>query len=160
MKDECYRAKLWLSRTFDLMSKLEAEKRTLMVLQNKLGSGVRNYDSFGSPHDVETSIRIHESLLIEFSLQNERIEQTQSLIFKELDRTRSVLDKLSKPLYQAIATDRYINNLKWKDIEKNYHYGSSELFRIHDLILLEVYQLLAPAIVEETDESINREIGA
>lgn len=158
MREDRYLAKQWLSRTFDLASKVEAEKRTLMVIKSKLGTGVRNYDDYGKFSDFESSVHRHEDLLIEFSLQNERIEKTQRELFFELDRTRRVIDKLSKPIYQAIATDRYINNLKWKDIEKNYHYGCSEIYRIHDRILEEVFQIIAPTIKPE--ESIGEVVGA
>ena len=159
MTEECYRAKLWLSRTFNIMSKLEAENRTLLVLKSKLGSGVRNYDSIGIKNDVESSIRRREDLLIEFSLQSERIEKTQKLYFKELDKTRSVIEKLSAPILQAIATDRYINNLKWKELEKNYYYGTSELFVFHTQILNEVYEILVSELIV-TDEPIHQNIGA
>lgn len=161
MTDECFRAKIWLSRTFDLMSKVEAEQRTLLVLQNKLGSGVRNYDSLGIARDLDSAVRRHEDLLLEFSLQNERIEKTQLLLFQELGRTRNVIERLSKPIYQAIATDRYINNLKWKEIEKNYSYSSSEIYRFHEYLLAEVFEIIAPAIVEpKNDEPIENQIGA
>ena len=131
MSDEAFKAKEWLSRTFALYDEIEAEKRTLGIIKLKLNSGVRNYESITRNNDFENSIRWHEDLLLEYTLQNERVEKAKQKLFRELELTRTVIDKVKKPLYRAIATDRYINALNWNEMNKAYDYSSSKMYREH-----------------------------
>ncbi len=141
MSDEAYYAKEWLSRTNDITEEIEAEKRLLLKIKEKLEGGVRSYDNIGSSHDQDASRKRHEDLLIQYSMQSDRIDQKEKDYLKELSLTRSIIDKLKNPIHRSIAVDRYINGMKWKDILNSYHYEQRQIFKIHEKLLEEVSRI-------------------
>jgi len=54
MRDECFEAKMWLNRYYYQTKKLDAAKRKLEALENKLGSGVARYENDGTERRTRT----------------------------------------------------------------------------------------------------------
>ena len=141
MTDEQYQAKEWLMRIFDYADKLDAERRTLEMLQTRLYKGVSNYGGFMGRKDPSTAQASHEDALIEFSEQSARVEKAQIEYMHELKTTREVLELLPLNL-QPLAINRYINGYKWDKLEEIHHYGKSMLFVLNRDILKSVAQIL------------------
>lgn len=141
MTDEQYQAKNWLMRVNDYADKLEAERRTLEMLQSRLYKGVANYDGFTGRKDPATARAAHEDALLEFSEQSARVEKAQKEYLRELAITREVIGLIPLSL-QGLAIDRYINGFKWDKLEDLHHYGQSMLFRYNTDILNHVAQIL------------------
>ena len=128
-------------RLNDYADKVEAEKRTLEMLQTRLYKGVSKYDAFNGSKDPLTARAAHEDALIDFSQQCARVEKAQKEYLAELEITREVLEAIPAHL-TALAIDRYINGIKWGKLEQIYHYGSSMLFRFNAEILDNVAEIL------------------
>lgn len=141
MTNEQYQAKNWLMRLSNYADKLNAERRTLEMLQNRLYRGVANYDNYTGRKDPLTARAAHEDALIEFSEQAARVEKAQKEYIAELNTTREVLEGLPIEL-KPLAFDRYINGSKWKELERIYPYSIAELYRQNNEILERVAQIL------------------
>ena len=141
MTNEQYTAKNWLMRLNDYAHKVDAERRALEVLQNRLYKGVSNYEGNTGRKDPLSARAAHEDALIEYSEQAARIEKAQKEYIAELTITREVLEALPVEL-QALAIDRYINGYKWGYLEKVYPYSSAELYRQNNIILEHVAEIL------------------
>ena len=142
MTDKQYTAKLWLTRLENYAAKLKTEKRTLEILENRLYKGVSRYEGYTGRADPMQAQAAHEDAMLAYSEQAERIQKAQADYLRELKITREVLEQLPG-LLSAIATDRYINGLKWENIEKLYNYGHAQLFRLNGDILEHVADILA-----------------
>ena len=142
MTDKQYTAKLWLMRIETYAGRLKAEKRTLLMLESKLYKGVSRYEGYTGRADPMQAQAAHEDAIIAYSEQAERIQKAQADYLRELKITRDILAQLPG-LLSAIATDRYINGLKWEKIEKLYNYGHAQLFRLNGDILDHVADILA-----------------
>ena len=141
MTDEQYQAKNWLMRLSDYAQKVNAEKRTLEMLQTRLYRGVANYENYTGRKDPLTARAAHEDALIEVSEQAARVEKAQKEYIAELTITREVLEALPAH-FRPLAIDRYINGLKWGQLEKTYPYSIAELYRQNNVILEHVAEIL------------------
>ena len=140
MTNEQYTAKNWLMRLTDYAAKVDAERRTLEMLQHRLYRGVAHYDGPGR-HDPDAARAAHETALLDFSEQAARVEKAQKAYMAELEITREILETL--PTYlRPLAIDRYINGQKWKELEKIYPYSIAELYRQNNEILEHVAEIL------------------
>lgn len=140
MTDAQYRAKQWLTRTEVLGRKVEVERRTLAVIQNKLSGGVSSYETRPKV-DAYRAMEAHENALIDYSLQTKRVESAQAAYIDALTETREVLEQLP-PQYVPLAIDRYINGIKWEKLEELHNYSSSQLFEHNKRILDYVARIL------------------
>lgn len=61
---------------------------------------------------------------------------------KKLDRLSGTVQKWSELIRsdtrRAIFRDRYLNDMKWEDIEDKYHYCTSTIFAIHQKCIKEI----------------------
>lgn len=140
MTDAQYYAKQWLTRAEVLGRKVEVERRTLGVIQNRLASGVSNYE-YHSKADAITAREAHENALIDYSLQTKRLEDAQAAYMDAVEETREVIDQLPAQ-YIPLAIDRYINGIKWEKLEELHCYSSSQLFEHNKKILTCVAEIL------------------
>ena len=141
MTDAQYTAKNWLMRLRGYEDRLNAEKRTLEMLQSRLFKGVSNYGAYNGRRDPETARAAHEDALIEFSEQTARVEKAQKEYIAEVSITREVIDAIPLEL-RGLAIDRYINNIKWENLTDIYNYGHSQLFKFNTVILDKVAEVL------------------
>ena len=88
MRDDCYQAKLWLNRNYYSSRQLEADKRMLSIIENKLGSGVAKYENDGTGGDSDAARTRHEDKLLEYSMQRERVERETRQLLAENEKTR------------------------------------------------------------------------
>ena len=117
MRDECYQAKLWLNRNYYSSRQLDADRRRLSIIENKLGSGVAKYENDGTGFgDGDAARARHEDTLLDYSEQKARVEREERELKEETAKTRSAIDKLDDDDCKAVAIDRYINCLKWNEI--------------------------------------------
>ena len=142
MTDSCYAAKQWLNRNRDFFLQLEADRRLLQVVQNRISSGVAQYESDGSGHDSYTALGKHEDMLGAYVELREKIEKEEIQYLSEVVRTRQAIEYLSKPVLIAIATDRYVNSLSWQAIEDLEHVSHSQVHRYHAELLQEMADIL------------------
>ena len=132
MKNKCKKAKDWLNRNYNAYRQLDADKRMLEVMKNRLGSGVAKYESDGSEsHDTDKARARHEDALLDFSTQKDKVEKEERRLIAETMKTKTAIDRLDDPALRAIATDRYINRLKWEDIATLEHISSAQVFRLN-----------------------------
>lgn len=143
MKSKCIKAQHWLNRNYNAYRKLEADKRMLEVMKNRLGSGVSKYESDGSEsHDTDKARARHEDALLDFSELKGKIEKEERRLFAETVETKAKIDQLDDPTLQAIATDRYINCLKWEDIARLEHISRAQLYRFNTKMLEQMADIL------------------
>ena len=77
MRDDCYQAKLWLNRNYYSSRQLDADKRMLSIIENKLGSGVAKYENDGTGGDPDAARARHEDTLLEYSDLRKKIEHEE-----------------------------------------------------------------------------------
>ena len=143
MTDKAYHAKRWLNRNYNDHKQLEADRRMLAIMENRLGSGVARYESDGTEsHDPDKSRARHEDALLEYSSQCLTVEQEEKALFKEMIKTRGAIAQLEESDLIAVATDRYINRLRWSDIAKLEHVSVSQVYRLHDRVLEKMVKIL------------------
>ena len=136
MRDDCYQAKLWLNRNYYSSRQLAADRRMLAVIENLLGSGVARYENDGtSSGDADAARARHEDKLIEYSEQKARVEREERELAAEMLKTRRAIEKLEEEDLKTVATERYINLRKWRDIEELIHISRAQLFRVHEKML-------------------------
>lgn len=154
MTDSAYHAKNWLLRLSDLSKKVEAERRTLEMLEAKLYKGASSYDCIHYRIDPSQAQANHEDNLLSFSFQLQRVEQAQNKYLHELEITQNVMEELPDML-AALLTDRYINGIKWQKLLDVYHYEKTQLFEYNAKAL----ELLAK-VLEEKEITIDSRILA
>ena len=136
-------AERWLNRNYNFIQQVEADKRMLTILTNRLESSVSKYETDGTDvHDVDQSKQRREDLLLDYSSLKAIVEKEERKLAKELYQTRKMIDKLSKPEYISLAVDRYINRLKWEDISALEHISKSHLYRLRHEMLEEMTEIL------------------
>lgn len=136
-------AERWLNRNYNFIQQVEADKRMLTILTNRLESSVSKYETDGTDvHDVDQSKQRREDLLLDYSSLKAIVEKEEKKLAKELFQTRKMIDKLSKPEYISLAVDRYINRLKWEDISALEHISKSHLYRLRLEMLEEMTEIL------------------
>lgn len=136
-------AERWLNRNYNFIQQVEADKRMLTILTNRLESSVSKYETDGTDvHDVDQSKQRREDLLLDYSSLKSIVEKEERKLAKELYQTRKMIDKLSKPEYISLAVDRYINRLKWEDISALEHISKSHLYRLRLEMLEEMTEIL------------------
>lgn len=136
-------AERWLNRNYNFIQQVEADKRMLTILTNRLESSVSKYETDGTDvHDVDQSKQRREDLLLDYSSLKAIVEKEEKKLAKELYQTRKMIDKLSKPEYISLAVDRYINRLKWEDISALEHISKSHLYRLRLEMLEEMTEIL------------------
>jgi len=136
-------AERWLNRNYNFIQQVEADKRMLTILTNRLESSVSKYETDGTDvHDVDQSKQRREDLLLDYSSLKAIVEKEERKLAKELYQTRKMIDKLSKPEYISLAVDRYINRLKWEDISALEHISKSHLYRLRLEMLEEMTEIL------------------
>ena len=136
MRDDCYQAKLWLNRNYYSSRQLAADRRMLAVIENLLGSGVARYENDGTNSgDADAARARHEDKLIEYSEQKARVEREERELAAEMLKTRRAIEKLEEEDLKTVATERYINLRKWRDIEELIHISRAQLFRVHEKML-------------------------
>ena len=141
MTEAQYTAKNWLMLLCDYEQKLKAEKRTLEMLQAKLYKGVSSYEAFNGRKDPETARAAYEDALLSFSEQSARVEKAQKVYLAELELRREIIEAIPLNL-QSIAIDRYINGIKWDNLERLHGYSKSNLFKLNIDILENVAEVL------------------
>lgn len=141
MTDSAYHAKLWLLRLSDLSKKVEAERRTLEMLEAKLYRGVSSYDGIHYRIDPTQAQANHEENLLSFSFQLQRVEKAQNKYLHELEITQNVMEELPDML-AALLTDRYINGIKWQKLLDVYHYEKTQLFEYNQKALEQLAEVL------------------
>lgn len=147
MRDDCYQAKLWLNRNYYSSRQLDADKRTLSILENKLGSGVAKYENDGTGGDSDAARLRHEDALLDYSEMRKKIEREEKELSLETQKTRRAIDKLEGDDCKAVAIDRYINYLKWNDISDLEHISRAQLFRVHGKMLEQMAEILKKEVV-------------
>ena len=136
-------AERWLNRNYKFIQQVEADKRMLTILTNRLESSVSKYKTDGTDvHDVDQSKQRREDLLLDYSSLKAIVEKEEKKLAKELFVTRKMIDRLSKPEYISLAVDRYINRLKWEDISALEHISKSHLYRLRLEMLEEMTEIL------------------
>ena len=140
-------AERWLNRNYNFIQQVEADKRMLTILTNRLESSVSKYETDGTDvHDVDQSKQRREDLLLDYSSLKAIVEKEEKKLAKELYQTRKMIDKLSKPEYISLAVDRYINRLKWEDISALEHISKSHLYRLRLEMLEEMKEIIRDII--------------
>ncbi|MCQ2308041.1 MAG: hypothetical protein MJ000_10860 [Bacteroidales bacterium] len=142
MTAEIKSAKDWLNRRFNFYQELEADKRTLEKLENLVNSAVGSYTPREGSTDADKARQRHEDLLADYSEQLETIERKEAEYRGVTETTRKAIAELSKSTYRAIAIDRYINCLKWKDIARVEHISEQHLYKLHGEMLREMAEIL------------------
>lgn len=143
MKAILKKAEEWLNRNYHFVLQVEADRRMLTILENRLASGVSQYENDGtSVHDPEKSKRKREDLLLTYSDLKSHVEEEEVKLVEETTLTRKKIEQLSSPEYIAVATDRYINRLKWDDISELEHMSKQKLFLIRVSLLEEMVEIL------------------
>lgn len=143
MTDKAYHAKKWLNRNYNDHRQLEADRRMLAIMENRLQSGVACYESDGgNHHDVEKSKARHEDALIEYSIQKAKVEKEERRLLSEMNKTREAIAKLENPEHVAIATDRYINRLPWNVIATLEHISIAQAYRLNKIMLEEIAKII------------------
>ena len=147
MRDDCYQAKLWLNRNYYAWRQLDADKRMLSIIENKLGSGVANYQNDGTGGDSDAARARHEDTLLEYSEMRAKIEREERELLQEMQKTRRAIDRLEDDDCKAVAIDRYISRLKWNDIADLEHISRAQLFRVHGKMLEQMAEILKKEVV-------------
>ena len=143
MKNKCVKAKDWLNRNYNAYRQLDADKRMLEIMSNRLGSGVSKYESDGSEsHDTDKARARHEDALLDFSAQKEKVEKEERRLIAETVKTREAIGQLEDPAHRAVATDRYINRLKWEDIATLEHISIAQVYRLNLTMLEKMADIL------------------
>ena len=123
-------ADAWLNRAYGLNQELKASIRTLAMKEASLNSGVARYQSDGTEsHDPERSKANREDALLEYSETMDRVEKLRRNLYKENAKTLKAIDQISTGELRAIAIDRYINCMTWKEIASAEHISKSEADR-------------------------------
>lgn len=144
MTDECYEAKQWLNRYHHKKRQLNAEKRKLTVLNDRLKSAVARYETDGSKsYDSDAARSRHEEMLLDYSEQKKKVEGTQRELERIYDITLKAINELTDPDHQLIATDRYIMRLRWNDVASLEHISRAQVFRIHIKMLEQMHKILS-----------------
>lgn len=137
----------WLNRNYNLFNQVEAGKRMLAILSNRLEASVSQYETDGTNvHDVDKSKQRREDLLLDYSSLKASVEKDEKKLIEGLALTRQKIDLLSKPEYISLAIDRYINRLKWEDISALEHISKSHLYRLRLEMLEEMTEILRDII--------------
>ena len=137
----------WLNRNYNFICQVEADKRMLIILTNRLESSVSKYETDGTDvHDVDKSKQRREDLLLDYSSLKAIVEKNEKKLVEELTLTRKKIDLLSKPEYISLAIDRYINRLKWEYISNLEHISKSHLYRLRLEMLEEMTEILRDII--------------
>ena len=147
MKKALKDAEDWLNRNYNLFNQVEAGKRMLAILSNRLEASVSQYETDGTNvHDVDKSKQRREDLLLDYSSLKASVEKDEKKLIEGLALTRQKIDLLSKPEYISLAIDRYINRLKWEDISALEHISKSHLYRLRLEMLEEMTEILRDII--------------
>lgn len=142
MKNECYQAKQWLKRTHKLALRVEADKRFLEILADRINQAVAKYETDGTATDRDSARKRREDEMLDYTLQRDHVEREQLELITEMTKTRNVVKCLKDPTLEAIAINRYINRLHWDDVIKLSHYSRSQVFRFHLKMLEDVAKVL------------------
>ena len=141
------RAEEWLNRNYHFIRQVEANKRMLMILSNRLESSVSQYETDGTgTRDIEKNKQRREDLLLDYSELKGLVEKDEKKLVEEVTLTRKKIELLSKPEYISLAIDRYINRLKWEDISNLEHISKSHLYRLRLEMLEEMTVILRDII--------------
>ena len=147
MRKAMKRAEAWLNRNYHFIRQVEANKRMLMILSNRLESSVSQYETDGTgTRDIEKNKQIREDLLLDYSELKGLVEKDEKKLVEEVTLTRKKIEMLSKPEYISLAIDRYINRLKWEDISNLEHISKSHLYRLRLEMLEEMTVILRDII--------------
>lgn len=142
MKKECYDAKQWLKRTHKLALRVEADKRFLEILADRINQAVAKYETDGTATDRDSARKRREDEMLEYTEQRDHVEQEQLELIAEMTKTRNIVKSLNDPTLEAVAVNRYVNRLQWDDIIKLTHYSRSQVFRFHLKMLEELAKVL------------------
>lgn len=142
MKKECYDAKQWLKRTHKLALRVEADKRFLEILADRINQAVAKYETDGTASDRDSARKRREDEMLEYTEQRDHVEQEQLELIAEMTKTRNIVKSLNDPTLEAVAVNRYVNRLQWDDIIKLTHYSRSQVFRFHLKMLEELAKVL------------------
>ena len=142
MKDECYKTKQWLRRAHKFALKVEADKRMLEILANRVNSGVAKYESDGANVDREDARQKKEDALLSYSDQRALVEREQLQLIAEMTQTRKYIRLIGDPVLESIALNRYVNRLGWDDVIKLANYSRAQVFRLHLKMLEELAEIL------------------
>lgn len=143
MKIVCKKAKEWLNRNYNAHKQLDADRRTLEIMENRLQSGVARYESDGTEHhDADQAKARHDDALLDYSIQKAKVEKEERRLVREMVKTRKAIDGLSDPEQKAVAIDRYINRLRWEDIAKLEHVSIAKVYRLNAQMLEKMAEIL------------------
>ena len=143
MKTICKKAQSWLNRNYNAHKQLDADKRMLEIMENRLQSGVTRYESDGTEsRDADAAKARHDDALLEYSMQRQKVEKEERRLIREMVKTRNAIDLLDDPAQKAIAIDRYINRLRWEDIATLEHVSIAQVYRINATMLEKMADIL------------------
>ena len=162
MTDAAYKAKLWLEQLTDLYADAEKTRREIEVIESRINCAVSSYENTGAGHaDLIVKQQQHEDALLTYSEKQTEYERKYRLFVRYELAAINLLDLMPDYFHSALLIDRYINFLKWEEIEKIYkdEYKKSQLFRLHALALEEFAPLLdveAPRAIQEAEATIKK----
>lgn len=143
MKTICKKAQSWLNRNYNAHKQLDADKRMLEIMENRLQSGVARYESDGTEsRDADAAKARHDDALLEYSMQRQKVEKEERRLIREMVKTRNAIDLLDDPAQKAVAIDRYINRLRWEDIATLEHVSIAQVYRINATMLEKMADIL------------------
>ena len=141
-------AKKWLRRVYYQTLRVEAEKRALKVIEARVNNAVGKMESDGAAVDRDQTNRKREDTLLDYVQKNKDLEEEYMKLARLKHETRAVIAELKDERLEAIAENRYINCLEWRDIEKINAYSHSHIMRLQSDILSKISAILIRRKVE------------
>lgn len=143
MNKEMKDAKAWLNKCYFLSKELEADRRTLEVMQSRLGANVSKYESDGTEnHDPDAAKARHDDALLDYSMQAQLVEAKERELGEAIRKRQKAIEELSDPAHRAVAKDRYLNRLRWEDVAKVEHISIAQVYRVNAAMLERMVQVL------------------
>lgn len=131
-------AKEYLMQYRIAVNKVKRKQEQIEKLRADLLPGGISYDgipgSGGSRTAADIFARIEE---LERELQKQ-IAEAQDMA----DEIIAVIEQVEDERYRSILHDRYIMNLKWEEIAKQYGYVSRNIYKIHGRALQAVNEII------------------
>ena len=135
-------AKRWLERVYYQTLRVEADARALAVIEGRVNNAVGKLDNDGASIDRSQSSKRREAALVDYAQKNEELEEETMKLEKLKKETRIVISKFGDEKLEKIAGWRYIDCLRWKDVEKIAAYSHPHMMRIQNDILNKVAGIL------------------
>jgi len=135
-------AKRWLERVYYQTLSVEADARALALFEERVNNAVGKLENDGASLDRSQSSKRREAALVDYAQKNQELEEETRKLEKLKNETRLVIWKLGDERLEKIAKLRYIDCLRWKDVEKIAAYSHPHMMRIQNDILNKVAGIL------------------